>query len=346
MEDVQETIRRVIRRRILPWVESNGISKLILPDQITPADCTEPIECKQPPRWRSRRQMLIVGLTGKAPYCIDNKNFIFTPGRIMLLPGGVRRGPAQTITQFVENLDPDRRSSFMVVESYLSGMWIQLLRVVPGKDKLEGTWRQLFLGRHFSRLTSCLLEEVRSRNSNYDRISRCLLMEFWVRCLGTDTAAEGLATAPPRRPSTSKAGRSISLTAGRQTMIENKNFPERVRIAEGFIHSHYHMPITLDDIASAADSSVNHLGRQFKTATGMTPIQYLLEVRMEAARQLLLTDMKISEVAGMVGIESPPYFSKVFLNSNGITPRQFRQKIARTRAAFNAAEAGKVKYQT
>lgn len=346
MDGVQETIHRVIKQRILPWIESDGISKLILPDQITPADCAESMKCQQFSRWRSQQQVLMIGLTGRAPYCIENNNFVFTPGRILLLPGGIHRGPAQATVQFVKDLDPDRRATLMFVESYLSGMWVQLLRVIPGEDKAEVTWFHLFLGRHFRRLTSCLLEEVQSRRSNYARIGRCLLMEFWERCLGIDATVAGMPIPTARRISNSKAIRSTSLAACEQAEIEDKTLPERVRIAKEFIQSHYHMSISLDDIAAAADSSVNHLGRQFKIAAGMTPIQYLLEVRMEAARQLLLTDMKIFEVAGMVGIASPPYFSKVFLGSNGVTPRQFRRKIARSRAAFEASEFRKEKGKT
>ncbi len=343
MDNAQEAIHNVIKRRILPWVERDGIGKLILPEQITPADCAKPMKCHRPPWWVSRHQELMVGLTGKAPYCIDNKTFIFTPGRILLLPGGIRRGPDQTGFRVVEDIDPNQPSSGLWVWSYTSGAWVQLFRVVPGRDRLDVTQHYLLLGRHYGRLTSNLLEEIRSGSPNYARISRCILMEFWERCLEgiSDPATGTLVTIPRYRSISLATGRSISLAKNTPAKGRGKPVPKRVRIAMEFIHSHYRMPnINLDNIADAVDSSVNHLGRQFKDATGMTPIAYLLEVRMEAARQMLMTDMKIFEVAYLVGIESPTYFSKVFLNSNGITPRQYRRKMLKK---ANSATSKKAK---
>ncbi len=314
MKSFREAIRRVIAGSILPRIERDGIKKLILPDQITPADCAKPMKCTQPPRWKSRRQELMVGLTGKAPYCIDYKTFIFTPGRILLLPNGVRRGPAHASVRFNDNINPNRLSSFLLVESHPSGVRLQLLRAVDEPNVLEATQQYLFLGRHFGRLATCLMEEVRSRPSNYARISRCVLMEFWERVLSaTADITAGIPTPSPGFV---------------QTRAGDKPMPDRVRAAVEFIHSHYHIHgLNLSDIAEAADTSDGYLIDQFRTSVGLTPIAYLMEIRMEAAMRLLLTDVeiKVSEVGVMVGIPDPAYFSRLFRRSNGVSPARYRK---------------------
>ena len=104
--------------------------------------------------------------------------------------------------------------------------------------------------------------------------------------------------------------------------------PDRVRAAVDFIHSHYHIHgLNLGDIAEAADTSDGYLINQFKAAVGLTPVAYLMEIRMEAAMRLLLTDvdMKVSEVGAMVGIPDAAYFSRLFRRSNDISPARYRR---------------------
>ncbi|MCK4626353.1 MAG: hypothetical protein KAV00_13630, partial [Phycisphaerae bacterium] len=80
MKNIREAVHDVIEQRILPWVRRDGISKLILPEQITQEHCATPIKCPRPCCLRHREPILAIGLTGKAPYCIDGKTFIFTRG--------------------------------------------------------------------------------------------------------------------------------------------------------------------------------------------------------------------------------------------------------------------------
>ncbi|MDD4745594.1 MAG: helix-turn-helix transcriptional regulator, partial [Eubacteriales bacterium] len=66
--------------------------------------------------------------------------------------------------------------------------------------------------------------------------------------------------------------------------------------------------------------------RQFTRAVTMTPLAYLTRVRIEQARELLLTTrMPVSEVAPACGFESPSYFSRIFRSLTGQTPGMFRR---------------------
>ncbi|MDY7011630.1 MAG: AraC family transcriptional regulator, partial [Planctomycetota bacterium] len=179
---------------------------------------------------------------------------------------------------------------------------------------------------HFNRLTTDLLGEVRRRQQGYEGIGRAILIEFMHRCLraSTFTGVPSPLSLPARRwlrsPSAKGSRRKTAKAASEEV-------PGQVQVAQDFIHSNYHTPIKLDDVSAAAETSSNHLGRLFKSAVGKTPMQYLADVRMEAARQLLRTDLKIAEVARLVGIEDPYYFSRAFKRIDGVSPLQHRRKM-------------------
>lgn len=315
MKNIREAVHDVIEQRILPWIERDGISKFILPEQITPADCAKPIKCKQPCKMRHREHELGIGLTDDFSYCIDNKTFIFTPGRMVLLPAGTPHTSDRKTVRWTRYLDPEQPSSSLWMRVYPFGVLVQVSQIREDLNEMMGTYQYLLLGQRFSRLTTDLLEEIRSKPPDYAGVGQCLLMEFMHRCLRA-TAADAddmdILTTPMRH---------------RAPKADSKRLPSRVQTAQEFIQANYHKPINLEDIAEAADSSVNHLGRQFKAATGLTPIAYLISVRVAAARELLLTDLKVLEVARLVGIENQYYFSRVFHNITGISPLQYRHEM-------------------
>jgi AraC family transcriptional regulator len=78
-------------------------------------------------------------------------------------------------------------------------------------------------------------------------------------------------------------------------------------------------------MAKAADLSPAYFGEMFRISTGKTPHQYLLEQRMERARQLLQSkDARILDVAIACGFRTQQHFAKVFRRTTGISPRQYR----------------------
>jgi two-component system response regulator YesN len=91
------------------------------------------------------------------------------------------------------------------------------------------------------------------------------------------------------------------------------------------IRQHYNKDLNLDLIASKYNISKNYLCHLFKKTTGETYLSYLTAVRMEKAKELLLkTNMKTYEIAEMVGIPNPRYFSRLFKKSVGMLPTDFK----------------------
>lgn len=104
--------------------------------------------------------------------------------------------------------------------------------------------------------------------------------------------------------------------------------PDAVTRAIEWMGAHSHDPeITLDAVADAAGLSLYHFGRTFRKTMGMSPMQYLRELRVRQSCGLLEgTALRINEIAHAVGFRDPLHFSRVFHDINGISPMVFRKK--------------------
>jgi transcriptional regulator GlxA family with amidase domain len=91
------------------------------------------------------------------------------------------------------------------------------------------------------------------------------------------------------------------------------------------IERSYAEPLTLDTLAEIAAMSPRNLIRRFREGTGLSPITYLVRLRIRRAAELLRnTDLSIAEIADAVGISDSNYFSRQFKNTMGVNPRVFR----------------------
>jgi transcriptional regulator GlxA family with amidase domain len=85
---------------------------------------------------------------------------------------------------------------------------------------------------------------------------------------------------------------------------------------------------TIEEVINGLPASRRNLVRRFKQATGIPPIAYLQNVRVEMSKKLLeQTDLSISQIIAKTGYGDPKSFRKVFLKLVGITPLAYRQKF-------------------
>lgn len=101
---------------------------------------------------------------------------------------------------------------------------------------------------------------------------------------------------------------------------------EWVSVITKYIDNNYYEPIQLEILADVCHGSPYHLQRTFKKVLGITPVEYVQQVRItEAKEQLIHSERTISNIAMKVGIPNTPYFITLFKKKTGYTPREFRQ---------------------
>lgn len=99
-----------------------------------------------------------------------------------------------------------------------------------------------------------------------------------------------------------------------------------IREVQLYIRQHYSENITLNSLAERFFLHPNYLSRLFKEKTGKNFVEYLTEVRIENVKELLRnSDLKIVEICTLTGYDNPRYFSKVFKQATGMTPREYRE---------------------
>lgn len=100
-----------------------------------------------------------------------------------------------------------------------------------------------------------------------------------------------------------------------------------VETVKRWIAEHYDQPAELSHLASLVYLTPSYLSKRFKSETGMTITDYLIEVRIKKAKQLLrqANDMKIHEVGSVVGYPDPAYFNKLFKRIVGVTPNEYKR---------------------
>ncbi|MFT6121698.1 MAG: transcriptional regulator GlxA family with amidase domain [Oleiphilaceae bacterium] len=89
-----------------------------------------------------------------------------------------------------------------------------------------------------------------------------------------------------------------------------------------------HEEIDIPQMAKKAEMPVRTFTRRFRQALGMTPNQYLQDLRIENGRDLLkTTDLTVQDVAENVGYKDTAYFSRVFKTKVGLTPTDYKKMV-------------------
>lgn len=108
----------------------------------------------------------------------------------------------------------------------------------------------------------------------------------------------------------------------------NERLPdsEWVALITEYIDKYFIEKLTLEKLANIAHGSPYHLHRTFKKIKGITPVEYIQQVRLNAAKEYLIhTNKAIADLAICVGMPNASYFITLFKKKTGHTPAQFRQ---------------------
>lgn len=112
----------------------------------------------------------------------------------------------------------------------------------------------------------------------------------------------------------------------RQALAVHPQISLAVRKAVAYIQANYHRDLSLEEVATHAGVSMSYLSRAFPEYVGDNFSNYLRNLRIERAKELLLfTNEYIYEIASKVGFWNSRYFSKVFHDTVGMSPVDYRR---------------------
>jgi AraC-like DNA-binding protein len=101
---------------------------------------------------------------------------------------------------------------------------------------------------------------------------------------------------------------------------------QRLVRARDHLHAELERGPTLEELARTAGLSRAHFARQFADTFGMAPHQYLVALRIDAAKRALAAGTSVTEVCFEVGFESPGAFSTCFSRRTGLSPRAWQKR--------------------
>jgi two-component system response regulator YesN len=99
-----------------------------------------------------------------------------------------------------------------------------------------------------------------------------------------------------------------------------------VRQVIEYLQEHYNEDLTLEDVARKVHISPSRLSHLFKDELGLTIIEYLTDIRITAAKQMLEnSDLMVKQIAEKVGYQEASYFTRVFKKNTGVSPAEYRR---------------------
>jgi YesN/AraC family two-component response regulator len=101
-----------------------------------------------------------------------------------------------------------------------------------------------------------------------------------------------------------------------------------IETVKDVLKSSFEQPFELDKLAQSVGMHSSYLSRLFKQTTNMTITDYIIQLRIEKAKELLTGNPSLRnyEIAQLVGYHDPVYFNKLFKKIVGITPKDYKSK--------------------
>ncbi len=103
---------------------------------------------------------------------------------------------------------------------------------------------------------------------------------------------------------------------------------ERIHRTKDYIAKHYMQDISLQELADLSCMAAESFSRFFRNKTGRTPNRFLIDYRLGiAARMLLTTSLSVAEIGYSCGFNTLSHFNRLFRESKGCTPSEFRERF-------------------
>lgn len=129
----------------------------------------------------------------------------------------------------------------------------------------------------------------------------------------------------------------LAASIGKATLNHNDSYKDqRVKLLVEFLRNCFKEEITLQQMGELVRLNPFHLVRVFKKATGVSPYEYVLILRMEYAKQLLRSGSRVQDAALASGFYDTSHFNRLFRKMAAVTPKFFLSSKGQYRTIFRA----------
>lgn len=187
-------------------------------------------------------------------------------------------------------------------EDQTESFWVHFTGYDAAKilDECGLNQRVFFVGTSdYPAIFSQLIREIQMKRTNYREITEILFRQLLLIL-------------------------SRYLKEGKNANCDTLNEIER---AISYFNENYASEINIEEYAKARHMSVSWFIRNFKNITKLSPLQYVIMLRITNAKVLLMnTDYPVSQIATEVGFDNALYFSRLFHRHTGVSPMKFRKR--------------------
>ncbi|MFN0124337.1 MAG: helix-turn-helix domain-containing protein [Blastocatellia bacterium] len=294
-------LRALMREQLIPAVERSGAAQLVC----LPRPCTSDVKRGAEGIERHHFIELCFCLRGRAEMWVGAQVAICEENQLVVIPSGVEHSTG--LLHCVVSSPEDVFSRLVWISIFPFGATINLCESAYGVHR--STPRQLFLSHHTQICADQILAELRQGRAGSELMIKYAFVQMIV----------SLWRGQPARPD----------NLPEETALASPPAPEAgLRLSDKVIHHlrrYYYLPdLGLETVARSINSNKSHVSRQFKRETGLTVIEYLHKIRVDAAKRLLLAGLKVSTVAEYVGFSDAYYFSRLFTRVAGCPPSEYR----------------------
>jgi len=286
----------------LAFHDKNQHGTIAFPAEYHYVDCKHP-RYLMPFHWHKEWEILRI-LSGSFHLHLDDTDFSAQPGDVFLIRGGVLHGGTPEDCEY-ECLVFDLHGLFRSMDSVKGA-----LRPVYRQQLLPTDYFPATVPNKLHRITEELMNIFHTGSD--DASVDCTELET-IGCISNLFA--------------------WILKEHLYTAAEDKDFSsnhrmEQVKTVLEFIENHYGEKLTLEQLSTVAGMNPKYFCRIFRSITHQSPMDYLIEYRIQIAKKLLEgNDLSITDIALGCGFNNNSYFTKIFHRTCGKTPNAYRTEL-------------------
>ena len=236
---------------------------------------------------------------------VGTSEFVLKPGESIFINTGMLHRLVPVDEKRCELINNE--SDIHVIDSFVCS-W-----KLAESDRLSRAYREcvaplllaktdgLVLSKEESQLLKKMAEQYRKKETGYEMAVKGCLCLLWASLV------------------------EKGISAARQIQPKEERDLARIKEAMTYMQQNFSCKVSLEDVAQVVAISKSELCRCFRRVLKVSPMEYLIQFRLEeASRQLLSTDKSVTQIALETGFDSPSHLGRFFLKEFGCTPRQYR----------------------